>query len=150
MLKYTFHGPYALLPMALFLFLFIGSGVYLTMQGVPYAFYKVSASVAILPALMLGILFGRHSLSDNINIFLEGVREKNIVTMCMIYLLAGAYTEVLKGIGGVEATVHFALQLIPHDATLPGVFYHWSLCITGNGNIHGNHCCSRPHCCWRC
>ena len=95
MKKYTLKGPLALLPISLFLLLFIGSGVYLTLQGIEFAFYKVEASVAILPALIMAILLGRHSLTDNINVFLEGVREKNIITMCMIYLLAGAFEEVL-------------------------------------------------------
>lgn len=135
--KFRLKGPSSLLPIAFFLFIFIGSGVYLTLTGVEYAFYKVSASVAILPALILAILFGRHSLNDNIYVFLEGVREKNIITMCMIYLLAGAYTEVLKGMGGVEATVHFALQFIPHDATLPGIFIIGALVSTAMGTSMG-------------
>ena len=130
-------GPFSLLPIAFFLLIFIGSGVYLTLQGVEFAFYKVSASVAILPALVLAILLGRHSLADNIHVFLEGVREKNIITMCMIYLLAGAYTEVLKGIGGVEATVHFALQFIPQEATLPGVFIIGAFVSTSMGTSMG-------------
>lgn len=135
--KFRLKGPIALLPIAFFLLIFIGSGVYLTLQGVDYAFYKVSASVAILPAIILAILFGRHSFNDNIQVFLEGVREKNIITMCMIYLLAGAYTEVLKGIGGVEATVHFALQFIPQEATLPGVFIIGAFVSTSMGTSMG-------------
>jgi len=137
MKKYTLKGPLALLPISLFLLLFIGSGVYLTLQGIEFAFYKVEASVAILPALIMAILLGRHSLTDNINVFLEGVREKNIITMCMIYLLAGAFVEVLKGIGGVEATVHFALQFIPQEATLPGVFIIGTLISTAMGTSMG-------------
>lgn len=135
--KFKLRGSIALLPIVFFLCIFIGSGVYLTLTGVEYAFYKVSASVAILPAIIVAILFGRHSLNDNIHVFLEGVREKNIITMCMIYLLAGAYTEVLKGMGGVEATVHFALQLIPQDATLPGVFIIGALVSTAMGTSMG-------------
>ena len=76
-------------------------------------------------------------LTNNIHVFLDGVREKNIITMCMIYLLAGAYTEVLKGIGGVEATVHFALQFVPQDATLPGVFIIGAFVSTSMGTSMG-------------
>ncbi|MBP9692517.1 MAG: Na+/H+ antiporter NhaC family protein [Alphaproteobacteria bacterium] len=137
MRRYALKGPLALLPISLFLLLFIGSGVYLTFQGTEFAFYKVEASVAILPALILAVLLGRHSLTDNIHVFLEGVREKNIITMCMIYLLAGAFVEVLKGIGGVEATVHFALQFIPQEATLPGVFIIGALVSTAMGTSMG-------------
>ena len=73
MAKFRLKGPTALLPIAFFLCIFIGSGFYLTLIGVEYAFYKVSASVAILPALIVAILCGRHSLNDNIHVFLEGV-----------------------------------------------------------------------------
>jgi Na+/H+ antiporter NhaC len=135
--KFKLKNAAALLPIGFFLLIFIGSGTYLTLQGVEYAFYKVSATVAILPALLIAILLGRHALLENINVFLSGVREKNIITMCMIYLLAGAYTEVLKGIGGVEATVHFALQLIPQDATLPGVFLIGTFVSTAMGTSMG-------------
>lgn len=137
MKHFKLKGATALLPIAFFLFIFIGSGVYLTLTGVEFAFYKISATVAILPALLFAVLFGRHSLNDNINIFLEGVREKNIITMCMIYLLAGAFTEVLKGMGGVEATVQFALRCVPQDATLPGVFIIGALVSTAMGTSMG-------------
>lgn len=137
MKKFFLKGPLALLPIGLFLTLFIGSGVYLTFQGVEYAFYKVSASVAILPALAFAVLLGRRSFTDNIQVFLEGVREKNIITMCMIYLLAGAYIEVLKGIGGVEATAHLALQFIPQEATLPGIFLIGAFVSTAIGTSMG-------------
>jgi len=137
MKSYSLKGPFALLPIGFFLFLFIGSGAYLTFQGVEYAFYKVSATVAIVPAILIAILLGRHSLLENIQVFLEGVREKNIITMCMIYLLAGAYTEILKGIGGVDATVHFALNFIPQDATLPGIFLIGALVSTAMGTSMG-------------
>lgn len=134
---FSLKGPFALLPIVFFLTIFIGSGVYYTLQGTEFAFYKVSASVAILPALVLAVFLGRESLSNNISIFLEGVREKNIITMCMIYLLAGAYTEVLKGIGGVEATVHFALQFVPQEATLAGVFVIGTFVSTSMGTSMG-------------
>jgi len=137
MRSFSLRGPLALLPIALFLCIFIGTGVILTLQGVEYAFYKVSASVAILPAIVLAILLGRHSFGNNIQVFLEGVREKNIITMCMIYLLAGAYTEVLKAIGGVEAAVHFALQFIPEEATVPGIFVMGAFVSTSMGTSMG-------------
>ena len=42
-------SPWALLPMLLFLALFIGSGLYYQSAGVEFAFYEISAPVAILP-----------------------------------------------------------------------------------------------------
>lgn len=130
-------GATALYPLLLFLTLFIGSGLYFTLQHVPYAFYKISPAVAILPALLLAIFLGRGGKSKNLDDFIEGVRDKNIITMCMIYLLAGAFTELLKSIGGVEATVRFALDIIPADATLPGLFMLSAFVSTAMGTSMG-------------
>jgi len=135
--RFSLKGFAALIPIALFLTLFIGSGAYLTWQGVDFAFYKVSPTVAILPAIMVAVLWSENTLSQNIGVFLEGVREKNIITMCMIYLLAGAYIEVLKGIGGVEATAYLALHFIPEEATLPGIFLIGAFMSTAIGTSMG-------------
>lgn len=137
MRKYRLKGPAALVPIFVFLCFFIGSGLLLTLQNVEFAFYKLSPTVAILPALGIAIFFGRQSFSENISVFLEGVREKNIITMCMIYLLAGAYTGVLKGIGGVESTVQLALHFLPSDLTLPGMFVVSALISTAMGTSMG-------------
>lgn len=134
---YELRGASALLPIGVFLLLFIGSGAYLTWKGVELAFYQVSPAVAILPAIALAVLCGKHSLLTNIEVFLEGVRDKNILTMCMIYLLAGAYIEVLKGIGGVEATTYLVLHFIPQEATLPGVFLMSAFMSTAIGTSMG-------------
>lgn len=133
----SLSGPWALLPIALFLILFIGSGVYFTLQGTEYAFYKVSPAVAILPAVILGILMGHNTICTNINHFIEGVRDRNIITMCLIYLLAGAYTSILQGIGGVEATVNLALSVIPPSLTVPGVFMIAAFVSTAMGTSMG-------------
>lgn len=115
----------ALFPLLLFFFIFIGSGVYLTLKGQEYAFYQVSAAVAILPAIIFAIFLGKarnESLQKCINTFLEGVRNPNIIIMCLIYLLAGAFASVLQNIGGVTSTVNLALNFIPAEATLPALF----------------------------
>lgn len=57
--------------------------------------------------------------------------------MCMIYLLAGAYIEVLKGIGGVEATVNLTLAFLPMQATLPGIFILSAFIATAMGTSMG-------------
>jgi len=137
MRKYSLKGPAALIPIFVFLCLFIGSGILLTLQNVKFAFYKLSPTVAILPAVGLAIFLGKSSFSQNISVFLEGVREKNIITMCMIYLLAGAYTGVLKGIGGVDSTVQLALHFMPSEFTLPGMFVVGALISIAMGTSMG-------------
>ena len=49
----------ALLPLGIFLTLFIGVGTYLTLQGVDFAFYQLPAPVAVLPAVVVAILLSK-------------------------------------------------------------------------------------------
>lgn len=130
-------NPIALAPLGLFLAIFIGTGVYLTAQGTGMAFYQLSATVAILPAIIWAVMMGRQKLPEKINIFLSGVGDINIVTMCMIYLLAGGFAAVAKSIGGVEATVNFGLSIIPAGLVLPGLFVISAFIATAMGTSMG-------------
>ena len=95
----------ALLPLGLFLTLFLGTGIYFQLAGVDYAFYQLASPVAILPAIILGVLLSKQAFEERIDTFVAGVGERNIVTMCMIYLLAGAFSTVAAATGGVDAMV---------------------------------------------
>lgn len=127
----------ALLPILLFLLLFIGTGATLSAKGQPMAFYQLSATVAILPAIVLAFLMDKDKLDGKISVFLSGVGHSNIVTMCMIYLLAGGFSSVAKAIGGVDATVNLGLTFIPPHLILPGLFAIAAFVATAMGTSMG-------------
>ena len=127
----------ALLPLIVFLILFIGTGVYLTFQDVSMAFYQLSATVAIIPAIVIAILQFKGKLNQSIALFLQGVGESNIITMSFIYIMAGAFATVAKSIGGVDATVNFGLSLIPVDFIIPGFFIIAAFIATAMGTSMG-------------
>ncbi len=127
----------ALFPLLIFLVLFIGTGSYLTYKNVNMAFYQLSAAVAILPAIVVAILQGKGNLNQKISIFLKGMGEINIITMAVIYLLAGAFATVASSIGGVSATVNFGLSLIPPSFILPGLFIISAFVSTAMGTSMG-------------
>lgn len=127
----------ALLPLGLFLVIFIGTGALLTSRGVNMAFYQLSATVAIFPAIIWALMMGQGSLSKKISIFMAGVGEINIMTMCMIYILAGAFATVATAIGGVSATVNFGLSLVPPQWILPGLFLIGAFVSTAMGTSMG-------------
>ncbi|QJB57278.1 Na+/H+ antiporter NhaC family protein [Pseudodesulfovibrio sp. zrk46] len=127
----------ALLPLVIFLALFVGTGAMLTAQGVSMAFYQLSATVAILPGIAFALFMGREKLDKKINIFLAGVGDNSIVTMCMIYLLAGGFASVAKAIGGVDATVNLGLSFIPVELVLPGLFAIAAFVATAMGTSMG-------------
>lgn len=127
----------ALLPLAVFIGLFLGTGWYLTLEGYEYAFYQLPAPVAILPALVLAIFLGTGSRQQNIETFVKGVGHSNIITMCLIYLLAGAFSSVAKATGSVDASVNLGLSLLNADFLLPGLFIISAFMATAMGTSMG-------------
>ncbi len=127
----------ALLPLIVFLILFIGTGAYLTFQNVNMAFYQLSAAVAIVPAIIIAIAQFKGKLNQGIALFLQGVGESNIITMSFIYIMAGAFAAVAKSIGGVDATVNFGLSLIPVNFIVPGFFIIAAFIATAMGTSMG-------------
>ena len=131
------QNPWSLLSLILFLMIFVGSGLYYTFQGVENAFYQVSASVAILPAIAMALCFGKDTLDQKLETLVEGIRNPNIITMCVIYLLAGAFETVTKNIGAVSSTVNMGLSVIPPHFMLPGLFLIAALLATAMGTSMG-------------
>ncbi len=127
----------ALLPLLIFIGLFIGTGLYFKSQNVDYAFYQLPSVVAILPAIIISILISGHKLNQTIDTFIKGVGHSNIITMCMIYLLAGAFAAVAKATGGVDATVAMGLSYIPPEFLLPGFFLISAFIATAMGTSMG-------------
>lgn len=127
----------SLLPIFVFLVIFLGSGIYFSLKGVDYAFYQVSPSIAILPALLLGIMVNEGSLESRLTAMIDGMRDKDIMTMCLIFLLAGAFGCVTESVGCVHDSVQFALDYLPDYALLPGIFLIAAFISTAIGTSMG-------------
>lgn len=131
----------ALLPFAIFLLLFLGTGIVLTLQGVDFAFYQLPASIAIIPAIFVAIYLGSRHSKEGINAqverFIRGAGHSNIITMCVIYLLAGAFAVVAKATGSVDASVQLGLAAFPDYLLLPGLFIVAALLSTAMGTSMG-------------
>jgi Na+/H+ antiporter NhaC len=131
----------ALLPFGVFLGLFLGTGIVLTMQGAEFAFYQLPASIAIIPAifvaLYLGKVLGKTSIDKQIGQFINGAGHANIITMCVIYLLAGAFASVAKATGSVDASVQLGLAIFPAYLLLPGLFIVAAFLSTAMGTSMG-------------
>lgn len=127
----------ALLPLVVFLALFIGAGLYFQNQGVDFAFYQLPSVIAILPAIILALILSKQTLNKTIDTFIAGIGHSNIIAMCLIYLLAGAFAAVAKATGGVDATVALGLSLIPSNLLLPGFFVIAAFIATAMGTSMG-------------
>ena len=112
-----FNGIIALSPIGLFM------ALYLIVSFAIGDFYKMPLSVALIAASVWAIATSRKgSLTEKIEIFSRGAANSNILYMIWIFVLAGAFSELAKGVGSIEASVNLALSVIPESMILPGLF----------------------------
>lgn len=110
-------NPLALLPIGVFLILFLGTGI------VTQDFYRMPVLVAFFIAAAVALLLNRkESMDVKLDIFCKGAGDGNIILMCMIFLLAGAFSNVAKSMGAVESTVNLSLSILPTNLLVAGVF----------------------------
>ncbi len=133
----TSSAKLSILPLLLFVTLFLGTGLYLQAQGVAYAFYQLPGPVAIIPAIMLAIWLNKEPLQQSIDRLVKGAGNSNIITMCLIYLLAGAFATVAQATGGVDAMVNAGLSIVPASFILPGLFIISAIVATAMGTSMG-------------
>ena len=107
----------ALLPIIVFLILFIGVG------AVQKDFYSMPAVIGFLIALAVAFLQTKGiSFNEKISIIAKGVGDDNIITMCLIFLVAGAFSGSVSAAGGVNSTVNLGLSLLPPGIAVIGLF----------------------------
>lgn len=116
----------ALLPIALFLVLYLGNGIYFQyispIKG-QMGFYVVSVVLSFTFALILAFAQNRgKSFEEKIHICAEGIGDDNIVTMLFIFILAGAFSGVAGEAGGASSTANLLLSIIPGRFAIPGLF----------------------------
>lgn len=132
---------WALAPLVLFITIFLGTGVYLHYQGVDYAFYQLPAPVAIIPAIIFALYLDQRlrqsTLDNSLTALISGMGNNKVITMCLIYLLAGAFSSVAKASGGVDAIVYLGLELIPAPLVVAGLFLISAIVATAMGTSMG-------------
>lgn len=110
-------NPLALLPIVVFLVLFVGSGI------ITGDFYQMPVLVAFMIASGVALLFNKNEKFDTkMDIFCKGAGDPNIVLMLVIFLLAGAFGSVAKAMGGVDSTVNLSLSVLPPNLLVAGLF----------------------------
>lgn len=106
-----------LLPIGVFLVLFIGSGILFQ------DFYAMPAIVAFLLALAVAFMQNpKKSFADKLSCVTKSMGDENVMTMCLIFILAGAFSGSVSAAGGVTSTVNFGLSIMPPNIAVAGLF----------------------------
>ena len=107
-------NPWALLPIGVFLVLYLGLGILFEYgMHIPMGFYNVPIVIAFLAAILVACLQNPAlSLDEKLEVMGRGVGDKNIITMLLIFLAAGAFVGVV-GRSSAQSVAYFLLELIP-------------------------------------
>ncbi len=104
----------ALLPIGIFLVLYLGLGI-LFEYGlkISMGFYKIPIVVIFLIALLVACLQNKELImEEKLEVMARGVGDKNIITMILIFMLAGMFVGVV-GRSSAESVAYFVLSFIP-------------------------------------
>ncbi|MBQ9788333.1 MAG: Na+/H+ antiporter NhaC family protein [Lentisphaeria bacterium] len=108
----------ALIPFLVFLVFYLGLSIWAK------DFYCVPMPIAFIVASAVALWQNkRQKLAEKVEIYARGMGESNIMIMCLIFVLAGAFAAVAKGAGSVDAAVRISRHLIPESLILPEFFF---------------------------
>ena len=107
-------NPAALLPIGVFLAFYLGLGlIFEYVLQIEMGFYKVPIIIAFLTAILVACLQNRKvSFEQKLEIMGQGVGDKNIITMLLIFLTAGAFVGVV-GRSSAQSVAYFMLDVLP-------------------------------------
>ena len=110
-------NDWALIPLLLFVLLFLGVGI------ISGDFTTMPLNVAITITVIVALLMNRkETFAKKVEVFTKGAGHSNIILMMLIFILAGAFSTTAEKMGGVSSTVNLGLSLIPQNLIIVGLF----------------------------
>lgn len=97
--------------------------IYTTSSIICGDFYAASIIVSFLAACLYAttIIKGK-SIEARFEVLAKGAAKRDIMTMVLIFILAGAFAATAKQMGAIEATVNLTLSFMPMKMMLCGLF----------------------------
>ena len=116
-------NPIALLPIGVFLAIYLGLGLtFEYVLRIPMGFYNIPIVIAFLIAILTACLQNRSlSFEKKLEVMGQGVGDKNIITMLLIFMVAGAFVGVV-GRSSAQSVAYFMLDLIPARFAVAVIF----------------------------
>ena len=116
-------NPKALLPIGVFLVIYLGLGLLFEYgMKIPMGFYNIPIVIAFLVAILVACLQNKDlSFDQKLEIMGQGVGDKNIITMLLIFLTAGAFVGVV-GRSSAQSVAYFMLDIIPPQFAVAVLF----------------------------
>ncbi len=131
-------NAWALLPIGVFVAFYLSLGILFEyIMKIPMGFYNVPIVVAFLVALFVAVIQTRGiSLDEKFGIMGQGIGDKNIITMLIIFLLAGIFVGVV-GRDSAESVAYFLLSITPPKFAVVVIFAISAFVSTAMGTSVG-------------
>ena len=127
----------ALVPFLVFIAVYLGAGLYYQSIGKEMAFYQFPSVTAMFLAVLVAFCMHKGTINEKFAVFAKGAGNIDVLTMLMIYILAGAFSTVANTMGGRLATVNLGLSIIPVEFLAAGVFLISAFMGTATGTSMG-------------
>ena len=116
-------NPIALLPIGVFLVIYLGLGLLFEYgMKIPMGFYNIPIVIAFMVAILVACLQNKSlSFEEKLEIMGQGVGDKNIFTMLLIFMTAGAFVGIV-GRSSAQSVAYFMLDLIPAKFSVAVLF----------------------------
>jgi len=127
----------ALIPFAIFIGLYLLTGFYLTYSGNELGFYAVKSPIFVVLGIISAFILFKGGMDEKFNNLVKGCGDENIIIMCLIYILAGAFASVAAASGSIESTVNLGMSIIPPRYLVAGIFLMASFISLSTGTSVG-------------
>ena len=138
----------ALLPFLVFIVVYMGAGLVYQSKGVDMAFYQFPSVTAMFLAVLVAFIMFKGSINEKFDTFAKGAANVDVLTMLIIYILAGAFATVAAEMGGRYRQPGPE----PGSRPVPGRWPVRHRCFHGHRYryFHGHHLRHHSHRCRRC
>lgn len=116
------QGFVAIIPILVFILVFLGAGIICANNGMEKPFAQFPASIGAYIALMSAFLIVKGKFTEKFSWMIKGIAKPNIAIPIIVFALAGAFATTAKACGGVDSIVGICLNYVPNGVITAGFF----------------------------
>lgn len=107
------QGLRSVLPVGIFIFIFLGAGIVCSALGYEKPFSRFPACLSAYISLLIAFFGVRGSFSEKFDWMLGGIAKPSMAVLISVLALSCAFSEIARASGGVDSIVGLCLNYIP-------------------------------------
>lgn len=129
----------ALIPIVIFIGLYMGCGCVFTVMGREHPFALMSRYTAILISIIIALIFfePHEKFDKKFDIYCQSAGKKGVMLLGLVVLMAGGFSGAARMIGGEQSIVNIGVRFIPIHFMIPGIFVLCAIISTCIGTSMG-------------